>query len=122
VSIAGKITGPGVLHRHTAGGRNASGDYDAPTFTDEPVYVEAQQLARAEDRGGAVTTVGTWVALLRPDVADLTGDDEVTVGGRLVDGETVGGTRYAFQGDPWHVRHPRTGRATHWEATLRVVS
>jgi hypothetical protein len=111
--IATRITNRGTHHVWTRGAKDAAGDYtyshvDAP----DPVYVEVQQQQTIEKRDGRSVVISVWVGYFRPD-ATLDAQDEVTVDGF---------GRFAFEGDPWPVRHPRLGTTVHWRALLRKVT
>lgn len=107
--IADRITNTATHHRYTASTKNEAGDVTY-TFVDapEPLYVELQQQSATEMRDGRAVLVSTWIGYFRPD-AVLDGHDEMTLDGK----------RYSFDGDPWLVRHPRTGQASHWFARMR---
>lgn len=108
--IADRITQAATLHRYTAAAKNELGDKTG-TFVDVPVFVEIQQQTATENRAGQNVAVSTWLAFFRPDVV-LAAADQLTVDGK----------RYTFDGDPWLVRHPRLGRASHWVARMRKVN
>lgn len=104
------INRPATLHRHTAGPRDEMLDVTS-TYVDEPIMVELQQADTSEQRDGRTVVVSGWLALFRPDET-LTALDQLS----------VDGARYAFDGEPWLVRHPRTGRSMHWSAKVRKVA
>lgn len=110
--IAARMTQPATLHQASNGVKDAAGDVVA-TFTDapDPIYLDLQQQSGSEIRDGRIVSVTTWLAFVRPD-ATLTSRDELT----------VNGGRFSIEGDPWLVRHPRTGLASHWLVRLRKVS
>lgn len=109
--IATKITRACTLHRWTRlPGKDADGN-ELSTFVDVPTHVELQQHSSDEVRNGQLTSVSVWAGYFRPDVT-LSALDEVTI---------PGAGRFTFDGDPWLVRHPRTGRSSHYLARLRKV-
>lgn len=110
--IASRITREGNLHRWNKGTRDEAGDYEPLFDPPVPVRVEVQQVAAFEQRDGRQVQVVVWQAYFPPDVTGLTGNDEV---------ELDGLGRFAFDGDPWLVRNPRTGVASHWQARARKV-
>lgn len=121
MSIASKITRPATLHHWAAAAdRNDLGDYDSG-WSDAPIYCELQQQTTSELRDGRLVVVSTYQAFYRPD---LTGPGGRPAADVLApeDEVTVDGARYAMNGDPWPVRHPRTGRTSHWEAQMRKVT
>lgn len=112
MSIAPRITNPATLHRRSAAtSKDAAGDVGS-TFVDVPTFVELQQYSANEMRNGMLVSVTIWAGYFRPDVV-LSSLDEVTI-------QPYG--RFTFEGDPWLVRHPRTGRKSHYLARLKRVS
>ena len=121
MSIAGRINRAGTLHTWAVSAdRNDLGDYDSG-FTDHPVYAEVQQTSSVELRGGQMTVVTHYLGFFRPR---LDGPGGAVAAGTLTpeDEVTVDGARYTLDGDPWLVRNPRTGIASHWETRLRKVT
>lgn len=116
MSIHRRLRIPATLHTWGSLGRDPdSGDetegFDATK--DRPVMVDLRQPVMSEDReGGSVRLTDAWVMFLPPEVASLSGRDEVTVTGR---------GRWAFEGDPAEVTVPRTGNRLHWRGQVRKV-
>lgn len=108
-----RITQPATLHSQQTGAKDAAGDRTT-TFVDHDVLVEIQQRDGSEFRDGQYVSVTRWYAFIRPDTTlpAFKPSDELTVDGR----------RYTFDGEPWQVRHPRTGQVSHWYARLRRTS
>lgn len=113
--IATRITADGILHRWQAGSKDEAGDVTATFAEGVPVKVELQQqpgeLGATEKRDNQLVATSRWLAFLRPDVA-VSHLDEFT----------IAGIRYSVDGEPWVVRHPRTGRSLHVQAKLRRVT
>jgi hypothetical protein len=84
-------------------------DYDQTPGTPTQVVTrcELQQATSVESEEGAIQ-VSAWQAFF-PAGTELTGGDAI-----LVDGAT-----YELLGDPWAVRHPRTGHVSHVQAAVR---
>lgn len=109
--ISARITRDCTLHRWTKlPDKDADGN-EQHTFVDVPTKVELQQHSSDEMRDGRMVSVTVWAGYFRPDVA-ISAPDEVTI---------PGSGRFALEGDPWLVRHPRTGRSSHYLTRLRKV-
>lgn len=92
-----------VTRRTDSGEINDYGD-PVPDETAVETSCELQQLRRTEHEGDLSETA--WLLVL-PAGTEIGAGDMVA----------VDGTDYEVVGDPWGVRHPRTGALTHIEAT-----
>jgi hypothetical protein len=70
---------------------------------------ELQQVAAGDAHDGRVQQTG-WRVFL-PAAVELDGVDAIRIDGELLE----------LDGDPWPVRHPRTGAVHHVEAAVRRV-
>lgn len=77
--------------------------------TETAVRYELQQTQRDETGDPGSWQIGTW-RLFVPAGTPVAGVD------RFIDDQ---GAAYSFEGPPWPVHNPRTGRTSHIEATLR---
>lgn len=116
--IARLIKTPATLHRYPTDPpedlpRDAAGDV-VVAFTDVATYAAIQQnidVQREDRRDGRTIAVTELRCFMRPDGPAPAYRDEVT----------VAGVRYTFEGDPFLITNPRTGRASHWESKVRRV-
>lgn len=88
-----------------------SGDLE-DVEVDTAVMYELQQQQRSEQGDQTTWQVGVWNLFLPPTTA-VAGAD------RFIDDT---GAKYDFEGPPWLVHNPRTGRKSHVQATVRSVS
>lgn len=103
------MTQAATLHRWEQGSKDAAGDVTHSfTTVSDPIFVELQQKDGVEVQDGRMVAVSRWTVFIRPD-ATVTHMDELT----------IDGTRYAFDGEPEPIRHPRTGQRSHWRARLK---
>lgn len=111
MSLSTLINRPCTILRRTASA--AVDDYfnEIPTVTEVPAVVELQQIQRTEPDVEGEFSDTRWLAIFPPDTALTTGDAIV------VDGQT-----YELEGDPWDVRNPRLGAASHVEATVCLTA
>ena len=119
MSAARLINTPCVLLLSTVGDQDAHGN---PTSGDPKRvgwYCELQQLKRSEPPAEGETSDTVWDLFLRPSIVDEH-DETVEVG--TGDAVEINGRVYEFTGDPWEVRSPFNGRASHIEATVRRVN
>lgn len=95
-----------------SGSRDDYGNQVDETTTVETVgeLQQIQQRRRSEDDTGNVSDT-TWLLVLPPGT-EIAADSTVT----------VDGLAYEVDGDPWPVRNPRTGEASHIEVSLERVA
>lgn len=110
MTVSALLTRTCTIKRRTAAGTiDAAGDA-VVTTVDTSAVCELQQLPRRAD-GEPVTQAemsdSQWLLVLPAGTAIDTGD-----------GVVVDGKAYEMFGEPWHVRHPRTGVESHVECTL----
>lgn len=79
-----------------------------PTETLVPVVGELQQVRRDEPGDAGESSDTKWMLFL-PAGTDVTTGDAVVCDGAV----------YEVVGDPWEARNPRTGVASHIEASVR---
>ena len=93
--------------------RTGADDMGEPTttVTTTDTVCELQQATTAEQRADGLVVVTGWAAFLPPDV-DVSALDEIE----------ADGLRFTVDGDPWTVRHPMTGAASHQQLRLRQVT
>lgn len=105
------MTRTGTLVSITEG---ALDGYGNPTEveTETTVRYELQQQIRDETGPPAAWLIDTW-RLFLPAGTDVHGVD------RFIDDR---GAEFEFDGPPWPVHNPRTGRTSHVEATLKRVT
>lgn len=98
---------PCTILRRTSSGEDAYGNTEKTDVAVETLC-ELQQTSRDEPDGQGELGVTTWLLVLPAGTIVETGDAVV------VDGHT-----YELVGPPWHARNPRTGLASHIEATVK---
>jgi hypothetical protein len=95
-----------LVRRSTSGARDAFGN-DIPAEVSASVVGELQQRRRDEPNDAGELSAATWDLFLPAGTDVRTGDAVV-----------VDGSVYEVMGDPWDARNPRTGAASHVEATV----
>jgi hypothetical protein len=95
-----------ITRRTSSTSEDAYGD-TIPGTTTTTTVCELQQRQRSEQPGAEVSDT-IWLLILPAGTGIDTGDKV-----------TVDGVDYEMVGDPWPARNPRTGQASHVEATLR---
>jgi hypothetical protein len=103
------LTRPCTLRKQVEGPKDEFGDVTY-TATEKSTTCELQQAQTTEFRDGRQLQVSTWNLYL-PSGEDPAGWDEVELDGQV----------WTFEGDPWTVRHPRTGALSHVESRVRRV-
>lgn len=97
-----------TLVRRTDEGETDVYGNPAPTEELVPVVGELQQVRRDEPDDNGELSDTNWLLILPAGTAVNTGDALV-----------CDGQLYEVVGDPWQARNPRTGVASHIEATCR---
>lgn len=74
---------------------------------------ELQQRRRDEPEGEGELSATEWIAFFQSSA-------ELSTGDAVIDHDT--GRQFELVGEPWPVRNPRTGEASHVEVSVRRVA